>query len=167
MLDEECLIGCYHSSECPVKSKTIQDATQHQSSCVFANAIYCAACNFRSSDRTAVFEHVKENHGPGDERKLFDDDDSDAYEGKSEKSESDSDSYEGEDEESGMETPSEGEFSDIEEQRRAHRRRKLDDRRHLARSNDIGTNPKYQMLRYMTFKELTQFRSAADSLMAL
>lgn len=98
---------------------------------------------------------------------MFDDEDSDAYEGKSGKSESDSDSFEGEDEESDIETPSEGEFSDIEEQRRANRRRQVQDRKHLARTTDIGMNPKYQMLRYMTFKELTQFKSAADSLMAL
>ncbi|XP_063696434.1 microtubule-associated protein futsch [Culicoides brevitarsis] len=163
ILEEGDLIGCYHNADCQVKSKSIEEATQHQETCEFANLIYCAACCFRSNSRNEVFEHVKANHGPGDERKFFEDEDSDAYEAKSDNAESESDISEGEDE-SDIDTPTENDGSDVENTRKANKRRRIEDQRHLARSNDVGMNPKYQMLRYMTFKELSQFKSAADLL---
>lgn len=159
------LIDCFHSSDCPVKSQTVEDATEHKNTCELSNAIYCAICNFRSKNRNEVFNHIKQNHGSGDEQKVFEsDEESDAYERKSEKSESDSDGSfveeEEEEDESDIETASEVDLSDIEDQQNQR------SRTHVVRHRTTElTNVKHQMLRNMTHDESS--RSTSNSLMLL
>uniref|UniRef100_A0A336LS33 CSON001971 protein n=1 Tax=Culicoides sonorensis TaxID=179676 RepID=A0A336LS33_CULSO len=163
MIEEVGHITCSFSSDCPFTSKSIKEATHHRETCKLAIYQLCALCDFRSNDRTELLEHVKLNHAHGEERKAFDGDDSDTYEGKSGESENESDSEEGETE-SELGTPSEDEGSAVEELENVTNRRKRELKRSQARVSEVKVNPKHQMLRYMTFKELSQFKSAADSL---
>uniref|UniRef100_A0A336JYI7 CSON007687 protein n=1 Tax=Culicoides sonorensis TaxID=179676 RepID=A0A336JYI7_CULSO len=163
MMEEVGHITCSFSSNCPFTSKSIKEATHHRETCKLAIYQLCALCDFRSNDRTELLEHVKLNHSHGEERKAFDGDDSDTYEGKSGESDNESDSEEGETE-SELGTPSEDEGSAVEELENVTNRRKRELKRSQARVSEVKVNPKHQMLRYMTFKELSQFKSAADSL---
>lgn len=110
-----------------------------------------------------MFNHIKQNHGSGDEQKVFEsDEESDAYERKSEKSESDSDGsfVEEEDDESDIGTASEADLSDIEDQQNQR------SRTHVVRHRTTElANAKHQMLRTMTQDESN--RSTSNSLMLL
>lgn len=169
MLEKDSKIFCQHSSECTIVLNTIDEAMEHHFSCTFGSENICTMCNFKSTERNEIVEHVKKNHSNAfEKRAVFDDDgaESDDYK-KSGTSDSDSDASEGE-EESEVDTPPEEEFSDHEEGSWKQKKIKTNQLKLTARQNDVSTNPKLLMFRFMTYKQVANdLKSPIDPLLKL